>query len=158
MHRLDRAFRAITEHVDLMDHIGSDVKVKPLFPRYTFYGKVTVDPITLEEAEELANETHSDFKIAKKFYAASRRLPGYLPTTCVVCKTPTVLRCTRCSGPTYCSPACQNHHWWIHKLRCSHVRRARGCYKAAERFLKTANKAFIEGMDSPKDQILFCCK
>ncbi|KAG0372798.1 hypothetical protein BGX24_012568 [Mortierella sp. AD032] len=38
---------------------------------------------------------------------------------CVVCKTPSVTRCSRCKVVHYCSEACQRKDWPTHKIACT---------------------------------------
>ncbi|KAF9086281.1 hypothetical protein BGX23_009008 [Mortierella sp. AD031] len=38
---------------------------------------------------------------------------------CIVCKTPSVTRCSRCKVVHYCSEACQRKDWPSHKIACT---------------------------------------
>ncbi|KAF9168893.1 hypothetical protein BGX21_010744 [Mortierella sp. AD011] len=38
---------------------------------------------------------------------------------CVVCKTPSITRCSRCKIVHYCSPVCQRKDWPTHKIACT---------------------------------------
>lgn len=49
----------------------------------------------------------------------SLHMASVLKPPCVVCKTPSVTRCSRCKVVHYCSAACQRKDWPSHKIACT---------------------------------------